>query len=398
MAMQRIEQPFDRTPLTKEGLDSTAEQLRLLDEFVRDRLVIDQDYGVIPGTGGKPTLLKPGAANVISAFNCHIDGDDKCALEILDPERGKYGFVAYRIVVRIVSNVDGSIRAMGQGSANSHESKWRYRNAQPVCPSCGKENIRASRDGNGYYCWAKTGGCGATYPNGDKRIESQPVGKVENENPLDQANTILKIAIKRATTDAALQLPGVARFFTQDLDDMAPTASQDTTQAALSAKPAPQAAQAPQKPVAPPARPPQPAAPQPLPASGEMFPPPPTKTANGNKEMSMNDWKDICPVHDQAWQSSDRGHWHPLKPTGTCERTPVLTPLIKERIAVAASILQWDQKQTNEFCKQETGKTWSALNTDGHLAFMERLEYEANLEIYGNNEPEPIKATAKTIA
>jgi hypothetical protein len=209
----------------------------------------NQDYGVIPGTNGKPTLLKPGAANLIAAFNCHLDGDDKCALEIMDPDKGKYGFVAYRIVVRIVSNNDGSVRAMGQGSCNSFEGKYRYRNAKPLCPECGKETIFKSKFEPGFYCFGKAGGCGAKFSATDKAILSQKEGRVENENPLDLANTILKIAIKRATTDAALQLPGVARFFTQDLDDMLPPDTQERP--ATPTKAAPQVVTAQSRPATP---------------------------------------------------------------------------------------------------------------------------------------------------
>ena len=165
--------------LTKAGLDRTGAQLKLLEEFVKERLVKNQDYGVIPGTNGKSTLLKPGAVNITGAFNCHLEGDEKPALEILDPVTG---FVAYRFSVRIVSNLDGQTRAWGQGSCNSYEAKYRYR-------------------------WEGRGG--------DRK-------RVENTNPLEQANTILKMALKRAEVDAAMRLPGVARFFTQDLEDMAP--------------------------------------------------------------------------------------------------------------------------------------------------------------------------------
>ena len=58
--------------LTKAGLDHTRDQLALLEQFVQDVLRKEQDYGIIPGTQ-KSSLWKPGALNVIAAFNCHVE-------------------------------------------------------------------------------------------------------------------------------------------------------------------------------------------------------------------------------------------------------------------------------------------------------------------------------------
>ena len=43
----------DRAILTKESLEESAEQLKLLEDYVQHTLRKDQDYGVIPGTSGK---------------------------------------------------------------------------------------------------------------------------------------------------------------------------------------------------------------------------------------------------------------------------------------------------------------------------------------------------------
>lgn len=230
----------DKTPrgevglLTQEGLDQSAKQLALLENYVKMVLRKDEDYGVIPGTGGKPTLLKPGAANVIAAFNCYPD--PHIETETVEPDTG---FVFYRVRVDIIRQDTGERRASGIGSCSSYETKYRYRNAQPVCPQCNKENIRRSKNG-GFYCWAKTGGCGANFHHDDAAITGQTVGKVVNEDPLEQANTILKMATKRAEVDAALRLPGVARFFTQDLEDIAQQPEEEP------ASPQPQERQRPQ--------------------------------------------------------------------------------------------------------------------------------------------------------
>ena len=200
--------------LTKEGLASSAAQLHLLEDYVRSVLREGQDYGVIPGTGAKPTLLKPGAANVIAAFNCYPEPHTET--ETIDLDRG---LIFYRVRVDVLRMDNGQRRATGQGSCSSYEKKYRYRNALAVCPVCKRENIRVSK-GGGFYCWQKLGGCGGSFRHDDERITAQTVGQVINEDPMEQANTILKMAIKRAEVDAALRLPGVARFFTKDLEDM----------------------------------------------------------------------------------------------------------------------------------------------------------------------------------
>jgi hypothetical protein len=210
--------------LTKEGLDTSAAQLKLLEDYVGSVLREGQDYGVIPGTGSKPTLLKPGAANVIAAFNCYPD--PHIETETIDLEKG---LVFYRVRVDVLRMDDGRRRATGQGSCSSYEKKYRYRNALPFCPECNKENIRVSQ-GGGFYCWRKTGGCGASYQHEDTRITTQPIGQVLSDDPMEQANTILKMAVKRGEVDAALRLPGVARFFTQDLEDMHPGTEPETVE------------------------------------------------------------------------------------------------------------------------------------------------------------------------
>lgn len=207
--------------ITRASLSHTREQLVLLEEFVKDVLRPKQDFGIIPGTD-KPTLLKPGASNIISAFNCHAEPHiDTEQLKPYDDD-GTDAFASYTVHVDVVSNQTGNIVARGFGECNSYEKKYRYRVDQRRCPECGAASIikGKSQYGGGWFCWQKKGGCGAKFPDGDETVESQMTGQIENPDPLDQANTYLKMAIKRAEVDAALRLPGVARFFTQDVEDI----------------------------------------------------------------------------------------------------------------------------------------------------------------------------------
>ena len=203
--------------ITRATLESARQQLEVLNEYVRDVLKKGQDYGQIPGTNTNPTLFKPGAANIIIAFNCHSEPHKDETVIDLDRK-----FVSVTAYVDVIHNDTGAVRARGYGECNSWEVKYRYRELKRTCPSCGAPAILQNKEefGSGWFCWRKQGGCGKNFPVGTVGIEEQVTGRVENPDPLDQTNTYLKMAIKRAEVDAALRLPGVARFFTQDLEDM----------------------------------------------------------------------------------------------------------------------------------------------------------------------------------
>ena len=51
-------------------------------------------------------------------------------------------------------------------------------------------------------------------------ITKQEVGRIVNDNPADQVNTIDKMAQKRALVAATLIAVNASEFFTQDLEDM----------------------------------------------------------------------------------------------------------------------------------------------------------------------------------
>jgi hypothetical protein len=103
------------------------------------------------------------------------------------------------------------------------ESKYRYREGKRKCPACGSEAIIKGKAeyGGGWLCFAKKGGCGAKYKDGDPTIECQQAGRIESEDPADQYNTVLKMAKKRAHVDATLTATAASDIFTQDVEDFA---------------------------------------------------------------------------------------------------------------------------------------------------------------------------------
>ena len=169
----QLEHRQETALLSEKSIVHTKEQLDLLTKLVQTVLKDGADYGKIPGTD-RPTLLKPGADNVSAAFNLYPE--PLVLHETVDPDKG---YIAYTIGVKLISRMDGQIKSQGMGQCNSYETKYRYR-------------------------WEGKGE--------DRK-------RVINQDPLEQANTILKMAEKRAYVDAVMKLPGVARFFTQDLED-----------------------------------------------------------------------------------------------------------------------------------------------------------------------------------
>jgi hypothetical protein len=183
-----------------------------------------EDYGVIPGTN-KPTLLKPGAEKICQAYG----------LVPSFQKEWQYGDGITSPHLRLEmtcylhkGSKEGPIVGEGVGAANSWEKKHRYRGAQRSCPSCGCEGtIRRSSypdkqtGDKGWYCHGKAGGCGANFESADPSITEQQGGQVENPDPFEVHNTLLKMAAKRAQVDAVLRTTATSGLFTQDVEDAA---------------------------------------------------------------------------------------------------------------------------------------------------------------------------------
>ncbi len=211
----------DFTLPSRSHVQATLQQVEEFRALVHSELREGPDYGTIPGTS-KPTLLKPGAEKIAKLLGLA----DK--YEIIDKTaEWEKGLFQYEVRCSLVSIRTGQIVAQGVGECNSYESKYRYREAKRLCPECGAEAIIKGKVeyGGGWVCFGKIGGCGAKWGDGASVIESQKIGRVLNEDPADQVNTILKMAKKRSLIDAALSVGSLSNLFTQDLEDM-PSPSQ----------------------------------------------------------------------------------------------------------------------------------------------------------------------------
>lgn len=201
------------------SVEAVLAQVEKIQMLMKTAMVKDEHYGVIPGTGSKPTLLKAGAEKL-------------CLMFRLDPEyetTEKYEGEHLTVVSRCtLFHITSQMRmGSGIGMCSTRESKYAYRKAQRACPACGAETIykdkgRDGKPGVGYYCWKQKGGCGAQFKTPDtiKQIESQDTGRVPNPDLPDSYNTVLKMAAKRSLVDAVLKVTAASDIFTQDLEDI----------------------------------------------------------------------------------------------------------------------------------------------------------------------------------
>lgn len=218
-------------------------------DFISSVLREGLDFGTIPGAN-KPALLKPGAEKLSSFFGLCSHFEDVSHTEDWTGEaHAGEPFFYYRVRCILV-NASGVKIATADGSCNSWETKYRYRQAQRSCPECGKNAIIKGKAeyGGGWLCFAKKGGCGAKFADNDTAITGQQIGQAKNPDPAELVNTILKMAQKRALVAAVLIGCGASDYFTQDVDDFITAEYEDVTPRKHEEKPKP----APEKPAAPP--------------------------------------------------------------------------------------------------------------------------------------------------
>lgn len=199
------------TASTQLTVDQVINRLESVQELTRRAMIPNVDYGVIPGTGSKPTLLKAGAEKLCLLFRFapkyhtvktmsadgHMTVDSTCQIMSLDET------------------------FLGEATAicTTRESKYAWRRAERQCPRCGKSAIIKGKAeyGGGFVCFKKKNGCGATFGDNDASIVSQQTGRVANEDLPDSYNTVIRIAEKRAYLAAVRLVTGCSSIFDEEI-------------------------------------------------------------------------------------------------------------------------------------------------------------------------------------
>lgn len=166
----------------------------MVQEVMRAVMKPDVHYGKIPGAGDRLTLFKPGAEVLCMAFRIadtyHIEDlstDDK---------------IRYRVTCIGTHQGTGTVLGSGMGEAMTSEEKYKWRKA--ICTEefeATPAHFRRKKFGK-----AKGGGF---YMQEQVRTEQD-----------DLANTVLKMANKRAKIAMTINVTACGDMFGQDLEDM----------------------------------------------------------------------------------------------------------------------------------------------------------------------------------
>lgn len=162
-AQQQPAMPASVSIIDNVNLNQVQLQMQKIAQFqavVQKTLKKGHDYGEIPGTRGKPTLLKPGAEKILMLLG--LSSEYEIVERVQDYEQGFFAFT-----VKCILSRNGLKVTEGVGHANTREKRY------------------------------------------------------QNQDPFSLANTVLKMAKKRAQVDAVLTVASLSEIFTQDLEDFA---------------------------------------------------------------------------------------------------------------------------------------------------------------------------------
>jgi hypothetical protein len=193
------------------SIDDVVRQVGKVQNLMQSIMRIDEHFGVIPGTGKKPSLYKSGAEKLCFTFRLAPEFE----VERIDLPNGHR---EYNVKCRLRSMGSNTIVGEGVGSCSTMESKYRYRNASdyeildnPIPRDARERKAEYRKQGfgmkqvDGSWVWV--------------RYTSE--GKVENPDIADTYNTVLKMGKKRAFVDATITATAASDIFTQDVEDFA---------------------------------------------------------------------------------------------------------------------------------------------------------------------------------
>ena len=175
---------------------SPAEARRRIQElqaFVKEAMVEGVDFGIIPGTGSKPSLYKPGAEKLAELYGFSIAYEPVESIKDWDSP-----FFYFELRCVLVSRRDGVRVGEGLGSCNSREDRyaWRWLDAKKLPAGIDKGTLK-QRPGK----WG-------------------PMYRLPNEDIFSLVNTMQKVAAKRSLVMAVIGVTRSSGLFTQDVEDL----------------------------------------------------------------------------------------------------------------------------------------------------------------------------------
>lgn len=182
--------------IPQQGRSLTAVDIRAQVNLVQDvmKAVMRQDvhYGIIPGCK-QPSLFKAGSEVLLTTFRIAV------SVEVEDLSTDDC--IRYR--VRTIGTHQGSGVVVGEGigECSSNEGKYKWRRCYV------KQEFDATPENRRRIKYAEAKG--RVYENMEVRTD-----------PADLANTVLKMAKKRAQIDLTLTATAASDIFTQDVEDL----------------------------------------------------------------------------------------------------------------------------------------------------------------------------------
>lgn len=164
------------------------DQVNLVQSVMQAVMKKDTHYGIIPGCK-QPSLFKAGSEVLLSTF--------RIAVSVLVEDLSTPDSIRYR--VRTVGTHQGTQIVVGEGigECSSDEEKYKWRRCS------NKKEFDATPENRRRIKFSKFGE--------DMQVRTEPA---------DMANTVLKMAKKRAQIDLTLTATAASDIFTQDVEDM----------------------------------------------------------------------------------------------------------------------------------------------------------------------------------
>ena len=187
-ALQQYAEP---KPMTAADIKKQIGVIQTVMQEVMKEMV---HYGKIPGTN-QQSLLKPGAEKIAATFRL---APDYSVDDLSTPDEARY-----RVTCKLISP-SGVFVGSGLGEASTSEQKYKWRGA--VC----QEEYDATDESRRRIKYGRKQGGG--------HYTQQQV----RQDPADLANTVLKMAAKRALVAAVLTATAASDLFAQDLEDLPP--------------------------------------------------------------------------------------------------------------------------------------------------------------------------------
>jgi hypothetical protein len=196
--MNEIIEIKNRVPSISMSESDVKAQVALIQRVMSAVMKEGTHYGVIPGCK-QPSLYKAGSEVLLTTFRIAVDP------EIINLSTDDE--IRYQVRAKGIHQGTGILVGVGIGECSSNEEKYKWRKA--VCD----EEFDATPENRRRIKFTKYERNGRVTIYQNKQIRTEPA---------DQANTVLKMAKKRAQIDLTITATGASDIFTQDIEDLPP--------------------------------------------------------------------------------------------------------------------------------------------------------------------------------